>query len=303
MREREPNKEVIDRGELFYLRHPETEQIFSGYGLTTVPGRNDHLVGLLMVDRPRTADPGWLQTIYNAFGECQLVPMTASGDRGLVCQMRIEAESEVHLRSSHSSQSEALQVALEPLLEQPPAPVLKLRWDEEARLWHSEFEATNDLPTEITEVFEMTGYGCLSAETNIGVVHVCHAADADIEGFVNKPVRSQWQLIKMPTAPLIRLELVILDRPDDPYRFESFLNVAEEDQSRILAQLANQEQLNLAFYDDKLDYRFTKVIPHDEQQWQQLDELVEQAVAYWNELPSDHRDFDLAKAEFMLYNP
>jgi hypothetical protein len=131
------------------------------------------------------------------------------------------------------------------------------------------------------------------------VVHVCHAADADIESFVNKPVRSQWQLIKMPTAPLIRLELVILDRPDDPYRFESFLNVAEEDQSRILAQLANQEQLNLAFYDDKLDYRFTKVIPHDEQQWQQLDELVEQAVAYWNELPSDQRDFDLAKVEFM----
>jgi len=63
-------------------------------------------------------------------------------------------------------------------------------------------------------------------------------------------MRSQWRLFKMPTAPLIRLELFFLDRPENPYRFESFLNVAVEDQLQVLIQPANQERLFLAFYGD-----------------------------------------------------
>jgi hypothetical protein len=82
-----------------------------------------------------------------------------------------------------------------------------------------------------------------------------------------------------PTAPLIRLQLTILDRPSNPYRFESFLNVAAEHQARVLAQLAGQERLYLAFYGDDLNHRFTKVVNHDRQQWQYLDELVAEALS------------------------
>jgi hypothetical protein len=153
-----------------------------------------------------------------------------------------------------------------------------------------------ELPEEIRQVFEAFGYGCLAAETNIGVVHVCHAADSDIEGLANKPVPYQWQLAKMPTASLIRLELAILDRPSNPYRFESFLNVAEEDQARVLAQLAGQDRLYLAFYGDDFNHRFTKVVNHDRQQWQYLDELVMEAVEHWHQIPPEQRDFDQAKA-------
>ena len=58
MGEREPRKEIIGRGELFFLCHPGTEDTFSGYGLTVQPGDKDILVGLLMIDRPGPADPG-----------------------------------------------------------------------------------------------------------------------------------------------------------------------------------------------------------------------------------------------------
>jgi hypothetical protein len=155
------------------------------------------------------------------------------------------------------------------------------------------------LPEEIRQVFERFGYGCLAAETSIGVVHICHAADGDIEDFANKPVSYQWQLVKMPTAPLIRLELTIHDRPSNPYRFGSFLNVAEEDQARVLAQLAGQDQLYLAFYGDDLSHRFTKIVNHDRQQWQYLDELVAEALKHWQQIPPEQRDFDKAKAEFV----
>jgi len=57
MHEREPQKETIGKGELFFLWHPGTEEIFSGYGLTTQAGSAEILVGLLMVDRPHPADP------------------------------------------------------------------------------------------------------------------------------------------------------------------------------------------------------------------------------------------------------
>lgn len=156
-----------------------------------------------------------------------------------------------------------------------------------------------ELDQTLHEVFRGFGYGCLAVETDIGIVHICHAADDDIEGFANKPVLYQWQLTEMPTAPLIRLELVILDRPGNPFKFESFLNAAEEDQADVLAQLANQDQLHLAFYGDDLTYRFTKVVKHHRQQWQYLDELVDLATSYWDRIPPERRDFDQAKAEFM----
>ncbi len=299
MKEREPRKETIGRGELFFLCHPGTEHAFSGYGLTTQPGRNEFLFGLLMVDHPRPADPEWLQQIEDIFGAVRLVAMTATGERGIACQMQIEQESLHHLRPFPGEKATAIQNALKPFLEHPPNPIFSLHWDNDSRLWRSEFAPSTELPPEIRAAFENTGYGCLAAETSIGVVHVCHASDADIKGFSDKPVLYQWQLIEMPTAPLMRLDVVILDDPTHPYKFESFLNVAERDQVKVLAQLANQEQLYLAFFGDDLTHRFTKIVTHDRQQWQYLDELVGRATRYWQQLSPDERDFDRAKAAFM----
>jgi hypothetical protein len=89
-------------------------------------------------------------------------------------------------------------VGQQPLLVNPPKPVFTLRWDEETRNWHSEFAAMAELPEEIRQVFEGFGYGCLAAETNAGIVHVCHAADSDIEGFANKPVHTNGSSSRCP---------------------------------------------------------------------------------------------------------
>ena len=208
-----------------------------------------------MVDRPNPADPKWLKQVEEAFGECQLMPMTTAGERGIVCQMLVERESLIYLRQSSTEKVFAIKKALEPLLDEPPEAAFNLSWNEEKQLWQSRVAYPNELPAELREVFGKFGYGCLPVEANIGVVHICHAADADINGFANKPILCSWQLIKMPTAPLIRLELTILDRPENPFKFESFLNVIEEDQKKILSQLANQDKLYMAFYGDKLNYR------------------------------------------------
>ncbi|MBC8505054.1 MAG: hypothetical protein H8D34_09365, partial [Chloroflexi bacterium] len=80
--------------------------------------------------------------------------------------------------------------------------------------------------------------------------------------------------------------------------FESFLNIAADDQANILAQLAGQANLYLAFYANNLMFQFSKIIPHDIQQWQLLDEIFTEAYQYWESLPVDIRDFDQAKETF-----
>jgi hypothetical protein len=109
----------------------------------------------------------------------------------------------------------------------PPDPVFAVHWDEKLRVWFGRFTASPKLPRQIQGVFERTGYGSLAAETDIGMTHVDHTADRDIERYSNKPSKVKWQLIRMQIAPLIRLELVILDDSFQLYLFESFLKVAE----------------------------------------------------------------------------
>lgn len=134
---------AIDEPTLYFLMHPGTD-LFSGYGLSTSQGSKEHLVGFLMVDRPGPVDPDWLDQVEAAFGGYKLYPMTQSGARGIACRMQIEEESLAYVREIDTPWATAAARALAPLLAHPPAVVLGLRWDGEARLWRSEFLA----PTE-----------------------------------------------------------------------------------------------------------------------------------------------------------
>ena len=115
MREQEPHKETIGKGELFYLWHPGTDGVFAGYGLTMLSGRNDLLIGLLMIDRPRPVDPEWLAAVEVTFGKYQLAIMTANGDRGIACQLQIEPNSLSYLRRLPTdAKTEAITDVLKP---------------------------------------------------------------------------------------------------------------------------------------------------------------------------------------------
>jgi hypothetical protein len=293
--ERERNKEVPQRGKLYFLFYPSSD-IFSGYGLTTKEGRKDYLVGLLMVDRPHPVDPAWLKQIEETYGEYQLVPMTAAGERGIACQMRVAKDSLPLLRPSLDPKAKEIETALKPLLNQPPAPILKVHWNPNLNLWQSEFWI--GLPQEMQKVFEKMGYGCFAAEREDMVAFITHAPNQDIESFRNAPVLYHWELIKMPTAPLIRFRATIFDDPDFPYLLEHFLNVADPDQARCLSRLVRQEEIAFDFFKEDYEYAYSKHLPHPEKMRRDLHELVRQAVEHWGKIPKEQRDFDQAKAEF-----
>ena len=119
---------------ILFLWHPGTAGIFSGYGLVLAPS---HLVGVLMVDRPAPADPGWLTWIEHVFGAYQLTAMTQTGERGLVCQMRIAEENMHYLRVLPYPRIGALRDALVPLLQDLPTVTFHLAWSAEHQCWMS----------------------------------------------------------------------------------------------------------------------------------------------------------------------
>jgi len=103
-------------------------------------GEEEHIVGLLMVDRPVKAGREWLDEVEKAFGSYQLLPMTLDGDRGILCSMKIKRESREYVRELPSDLSENLSDALSPLLKYRPNPRFRVWWDEDCRLWLSEFD-------------------------------------------------------------------------------------------------------------------------------------------------------------------
>lgn len=291
------DKERPQPGALYFLWHPDTSDIFSGYGVATQERRQDRLVGVLMVDRPGPVDPQWLTKIEETYGEYQLIPMTKTGERGILCQMRVAKDSLTHLRSLPYPKSSEIQTALKPLLEEPPTPILKVRWNPNANLWQSEFWV--GLPQEMQAVFEKTGYGCFAAERQNGTVtFITYAPAEDIESFRHAPVLYRWELVKMPTAPLLRFRATILDDPRSPYVLEHFLNMADPEQARILSRLKKQKELGFDFFGEEYEYQHTKRLDHPERMREQLRGLVSQAVDYWGALEPSERDFDQAKAEF-----
>jgi hypothetical protein len=294
--EGELHHEDLSRGQLYALSHPDSD-LFSGYGLTTLAGRKDRLVGLLMVDRPQPANPACLAEIEVRYGDYQLVPMTATGERGLVTQMRIVPESVPHLARFSNPLGQELTRVLTPLLETPPAPALTLRWDEEHKLWQSEFWL--GLSPELQAVFQWQGYGCLAVErADRTVAFVTHVSDADLPRFHQFPVLWRWEFIPMPTAPLIRFSAAILDNPANPYRLEHFLNVDDPEQARCLSRLVQQAELSFDFYGEEYEYAYSKKIAHQEKMRRRLTQIVRQAIEIYGTIPATQRDFDAAKAAF-----
>jgi hypothetical protein len=134
------NENTNPGGNLYFLWHPNTQDTFSGYGLTVQPSRKEQLVGLLMVDRPQPVDLAWLAEVKATFGGYDLYVMTATHERGIACQMWVVKQSLPYLRQFEMPLTRRIAQALIPLLQQPPKPRFKVHWDEASRRWVSEFQ-------------------------------------------------------------------------------------------------------------------------------------------------------------------
>lgn len=168
------------------------------------------------------------------------------------------------------------------------------------RFSHHESNPDNpsELPPELAEFLKDQPIAALLYGTeNAGTILVVKVAGREIEsvrGVV--PVELRHELYHHPLAPVIRIVTRIYDRPDSSLGLETFVNVEDPDQRTDYAALAEQGELNLLFYDERLQHRLTKRVGQDSTE---LQNLLAQADWLLGTIRPERFDFDRAKAEIM----
>jgi hypothetical protein len=184
-RRKQPMSEL--RSRLYFLWHPGTDRVFSGYGLAVDPERPDWLIGILMIDRPRRADVGWLSHVRQTFGRCDLFTMAQDGSRGMACQMYIEKNSEQYLIQIHTDVTEKIAEFLSPLLFLHPEPKFKMEWDSADGLWTSSFA------TEVSRGGIKTPRFALGQiVATPGAIDALQCAQQSAQEFLSRHVTGDW---------------------------------------------------------------------------------------------------------------
>lgn len=126
------------------------------------------------------------------------------------------------------------------------------------------------------------------------------AADQEVAGFRgNTPVQFYWELGCFDCGSVLRFHLTIFDQPENPYRFETFINVASPEQLACCMKLLDQETLQIHFFGSRTEYVFTKEVRYPLTQRRQLGKLVTQALQDQETLGTAW-DFNQAKVMFQV---
>lgn len=125
--------------------------------------------------------------------------------------------------------------------------------------------------------------------------HVVTFGQADL-------IQTHWGLWRFPCASLLKFQVVICDRPNDPYRYEMFVDVAESVQLEALLGLLTQETLALHAFDSQAEYVSSLVTDVAREERLRLAALVVQAIEHRQKLQGGWR-FERAVAAFQMCQP
>jgi len=155
-----------------------------------------------------------------------------------------------------------------------------------------------ELPEQLAAFLRGKDYACVTQATDQGTVFVVEAPAREIGSLSGRvPMRVSHDLYQHPQAPVIRTVVKIYDQPDRPLAFETFMNVDEPDQWRDFANLAEQDELLLLFYDETLSHRLTKRVRNTAAA--QMRNMLNWADRVRAAIPNEEYDFDAAKADVM----
>src|SRR4051795_12385528 len=89
----------------------------------------------------------------------------------------------------------------------------------------------NELPPELADFLRDQSFACLTHPTDQGTVLVMKAPRQEIES-IRGPILMEvrHELYQHPSAPVIRMVVVMYDQPARPLAFESFINVEDPQQ-------------------------------------------------------------------------
>src|SRR5712691_10183467 len=154
----------------------------------------------------------------------------------------------------------------------------------------------NELPPELAEFLRGQEFACVTQATDRGTVFVVKAPAREIQSLRGRvPIHLSQELYDHPNAPVIRLVFTISDQPERPLALETCVHVEDEQQRSDFAALADQDELHLLFYDERLRHRLSKGIRNLSRE--EMAEVLGRADRLYAAIPKERFNFDRAKAD------
>jgi hypothetical protein len=157
------------------------------------------------------------------------------------------------------------------------------------------------LSDELRAALQTVESACLIAEVNYETAVIVKVEGRDAEGFRGAPIKYWYELGPMEAGPVLCLAVEVLDDPTQPFFMETLLNVASEYDLLLARKLQAQRTLTLHFFDENLEYHFSKCIQHRDQQRRELSQLVEMALEYLATMSEP--DWKRARQQFFVIRP
>jgi hypothetical protein len=154
------------------------------------------------------------------------------------------------------------------------------------------------LPPELAAFLATEELACLTHNSNRGALYVLKAPASELTSLRGTfPIGLTHELHQHPQAPVIRSVLTFYDQPNQPLRFDTFLNIDDPDQRACFASLAAQDELTMLFYDEHLAHRLSKQQRNTDPAG--MRRLLARADRLHAMIPAERFDFDAAKADVL----
>ena len=157
------------------------------------------------------------------------------------------------------------------------------------------------LHDEMIKAFGVIGYGSIPLWTNHGCAMFVHVDRKTIKDCKHAVHDIKLELHEIDSCPLIRFDIKVYDRVDDPLRMDAFLNIQDEGQLAAAEALGEQEWIVFHWYDENLIYVRSSGVRWSKDNQDTAFVIVRNAKRLVEE--NGGGDFDRAKAKFIRDNP
>jgi len=158
---------------------------------------------------------------------------------------------------------------------------------------------------DLKETFKKIGYGGIPEWTNTGCAFFCYMDDRTCRQVKSAVHDVKLEYYEIDNCVLIRFNVVVYDRLDNPLRFDAFINMGNKNHNYMLDALMVQEWLIFHWYGEDFIYKRSTGIRWKEENRNWVKEIVRRGreCIEKNRRDGVRIDFDRVKDKFMRENP
>ncbi|MBI2487315.1 MAG: hypothetical protein HYW01_10220 [Deltaproteobacteria bacterium] len=112
-----------------------------------------------------------------------------------------------------------------------------------------------EFSSELNMTLSFIESGFLPTSSDGKTVFIFKGSQDEIDSFKETDqVIFEFECIKRPEFPSVKMSLKLKDRSNKTYRFDYFFNVESDEEMELLERLEDQDYFDIIFFDSKIEY-------------------------------------------------